>query len=176
MRINDFLKKRHTGFTLLELLVVVAIIGLFSSIVMASVSKVRKDSRNTFRNESVGEFIKAAYLYHSTYGAYPSSGDQYQYCLAEVPTTCKYFGFDTSSSNILNVAFSEYIKVDEPFPMVGNRPTRKFEGPFWDCNEDAGDCLISRITWFLEGDAPCGNGGYGGYDAYGDTTLCMFKF
>ena len=60
------------GFTLLELLVVVAIIGLLSSIVFASLNGARVKARDALRKSQVSEFKIALQLYY-TYneGKYP---------------------------------------------------------------------------------------------------------
>ncbi len=59
------------GFTLIELLVVISIIGLLSSIVVASVNSARVKARNTARNAEAYQ-LRAAFLaeYAST-GALP---------------------------------------------------------------------------------------------------------
>ena len=63
--------KNNKGFTLIELLVVISIIGLLSSIVLASVKDARdKSSVTKFRSE-MNQTINALELYRSTNGKYP---------------------------------------------------------------------------------------------------------
>ncbi|MBI4114870.1 MAG: prepilin-type N-terminal cleavage/methylation domain-containing protein [Candidatus Niyogibacteria bacterium] len=65
--------KNSRGFTLLELLVVVAIIGLLASLVSAFVSSARERSRDARRLSDVDAFKKALEFYVTSNGRYPSS-------------------------------------------------------------------------------------------------------
>lgn len=66
-----FTKSR--GFTLIELLVVISIIGLLSSIVLASLNTARAKARDTKRIANVREMQKAIELYYDKNGYYPGS-------------------------------------------------------------------------------------------------------
>lgn len=180
MRIDNFLKKkRHTGFTLLELLVVIAIIGLFSSIVMASLSSVRRDGRNTFRNKAIDEYAKALYLYYDTNGNYPNplagSADGYN-CLATFPVTCRVGMDNIPSNNTLNSALSPYIKMTEPFPLidVGGPLSLGYQGPLYYCVYSAGICTgESKLVWILENiDQTCANNAVATNNLFTNTTEC----
>jgi prepilin-type N-terminal cleavage/methylation domain-containing protein len=65
------LRREHYGFTLIELLVVVSIIGMLSSVVLASVNNVRIRSRDGVRLSDFRQFGQALELYYSTYNMYP---------------------------------------------------------------------------------------------------------
>ena len=171
-----FRKERSSGFTLLELLVVIAIIGLFSSIVMVSLGSVRRDSRNTYRNQSMEEYIKAANLYYATYGEYPptSTSSEPLYCLAKDTPNCYFFGGNKPTDNTLNNAFSEYIKVSGPFPLIDNASFASIpiEGPFYQCSFVNGLCMGVFFLWYLDGDKNCGNGAQGVYSEFFNVTTC----
>lgn len=63
--------KNKKGFTLIELMVVIAIIGLLSSIVLASLKGARDKAANQkFKSETM-ELIKALELYKANNGQYP---------------------------------------------------------------------------------------------------------
>ena len=53
----------HRGFTLTEVLVVIAIIGILSTIVTVSLSAVRAKQRNTQRTTDVSVILNAVYQY-----------------------------------------------------------------------------------------------------------------
>lgn len=59
------------GFTLIELLVVISIIGLLSSVVLASVTKVRDRGNAVSRLESANQVYLALQMYLNDHGYYP---------------------------------------------------------------------------------------------------------
>jgi type II secretion system protein G len=67
-----FYKNNKKGFTILELLVVVAIIGLLSAIVLASLNSSRSKGRDAKRIEDMRQFVNALELYYNAKGVYPS--------------------------------------------------------------------------------------------------------
>lgn len=62
------------GFTLIELLVVISIIGLLSSIVMASLNAARAQARDARRQADIRQVYSALELYFLDYNEYPSTG------------------------------------------------------------------------------------------------------
>lgn len=79
------------GFTLVEILVVVAIIGLLSSIVLSSLESARVRARDATRKSQVDEFKKALQLYYLyNDGKYP--------CSTNCPTGGGVMPFTNSSS------------------------------------------------------------------------------
>ncbi|MFA6407957.1 MAG: type II secretion system protein [Candidatus Paceibacterota bacterium] len=62
---------KQRGFTLIELLVVISIIGLLSSIVLASLNTAREKARDAKRQEDLHSIQVALELYYITHGAYP---------------------------------------------------------------------------------------------------------
>lgn len=62
------------GFTLVELLVVVAIIGLLAGIATVSVNSVRSKARDARRVADIKQIQNALELYYSGSGTYPNPG------------------------------------------------------------------------------------------------------
>jgi prepilin-type N-terminal cleavage/methylation domain-containing protein len=76
------------GFTLVEILFVISIIGLMASIIFTSVSSARIKARDARRIGDINNFAKAFELCYSEKGDYPNEGfwdyegGQFNYCFS----------------------------------------------------------------------------------------------
>jgi prepilin-type N-terminal cleavage/methylation domain-containing protein len=61
------------GFTLIELLVVISIIGMLSSVTLASLNDARAKTRDTAKIRSIKEIQTALQIYFNEKGTYPNS-------------------------------------------------------------------------------------------------------
>jgi prepilin-type N-terminal cleavage/methylation domain-containing protein len=66
--------KNSTGFTLIELMVVISIIGLLSAVVYANFNDARAQSRDKVRMTSLKEVQLALEFYKAQNGGYPPAG------------------------------------------------------------------------------------------------------
>jgi len=66
-----YLKNKTKGFTILELLVVMAIIVIVLSIIMVSITGIRTKSRDATRMSHMNEVVTALNLYYSNQGRFP---------------------------------------------------------------------------------------------------------
>ena len=66
-----FLRRKSAGFTLLEVMVVITIIGLMSSVVIVSLSGARAKARDAARISNVLEIRNALAIYRERFGRYP---------------------------------------------------------------------------------------------------------
>jgi type II secretion system protein G len=62
------------GFTLIEILVVVAIIGILSSVVLASLYTARIKANDVRRKSDLHQIVTALELYNTKNGSYPTTG------------------------------------------------------------------------------------------------------
>jgi prepilin-type N-terminal cleavage/methylation domain-containing protein len=62
------------GFTLLEIIVVLAVIAIFSTIALGAFSESRQLARDKFRQTSLQELQLAITMYHAENDAYPAAG------------------------------------------------------------------------------------------------------
>lgn len=65
---------RRKAFTLVELLIAIAIIGLLGTISLAAFKSYGVKTRNTARKTNLTEVSKALELYYSANGSYPDTG------------------------------------------------------------------------------------------------------
>jgi type II secretion system protein G len=65
-------KKNKNGFTLIEVMVAVAIIGILSSVVISSVTESKKRSRDAKRISDINQMKVALELYFDRCGEYPT--------------------------------------------------------------------------------------------------------
>lgn len=66
--------KKQKGFTLVEMLVAIAIVGLLSAVIMVSMSKNKAKARDANRKAAAAELRKAFELYFLDNSKYPSNG------------------------------------------------------------------------------------------------------
>ena len=62
------------GFTLVELIIVISIVAVLSTIGISSYTNIQQNSRNVKRKSDLKEIKTALEQYYSTNGSYPSSG------------------------------------------------------------------------------------------------------
>jgi len=141
------------AFTLIELLIVIAIIGILSSVVVVSMGNTRAKARDARRMSDMRQILLALELYYDSYGKYP--GPTSSYGESESPS-CG--GWDTSTV--------DNDKDGKPFiePLIdtglmGNVPTDPIGGGtcsgytyrYYRYSAGSGGCDSSRGAFFVLG-------------------------
>jgi prepilin-type N-terminal cleavage/methylation domain-containing protein len=155
----------RSGFTLIEVLVVISIIGVLSAVVLSSFNIARLKAKNIQVLSQIDQYRKALALIYSDKGSYPYLGNtNTQYCLGKAPTDQTHC-FNTYGSTmpveneVLVTELSRYIP-DAPNP---NREGVKYgsteiKGSTYRCvTEVNGHCVTAIITWLLHGTFQCDN-------------------
>jgi len=96
--------QRVLGFTIVELLIVIVVIGILAAVTIVAYNGVQIRAQNTKTTQAAAEWTKILSAYAAAYGQYPlSSGAP---CLSEAGTTCarttgstNCFGMGTTSAN-----------------------------------------------------------------------------
>lgn len=74
-------QRNKKAFTLIELLIVIAIIGILSSVVLVKLTVAREKARDAARLKSIKSIQSALEVYYANYGRYPRSAN----CGASIP-------------------------------------------------------------------------------------------
>ena len=159
--------KRHHGFTVVELLIVVAVIGILAAIVVVAYNAVVYQANNTALLSAVDRYEKAASLYMTKHGSYPSSSGGAPYaCLGEdypedgtfAADTCFINGGDASSAEKKADINEQFLSVMDQFPETSHFASV------------AGGDIVARgllysslgttasIVYYVPGEAECGRG------------------
>lgn len=79
MKTESVLRKKRSAFTLVEMLVVIAILGTLMSLLLPAVSRIQETGRVTSCQNNLSQMAKGAAAHQAKYGFYPSSGWGYMW-------------------------------------------------------------------------------------------------
>lgn len=65
------MKQSKSGFTIVEIFIVVVVIGILASVVLISYNQVQARTRDSKRKTDIANIVKALELYYSDNGSYP---------------------------------------------------------------------------------------------------------
>jgi len=173
--INKFKKgpalSRAEGFTIIELIVVIAIIAVLAGIVLVNVQGYVKKAQNAKVLADLESYVKALELAYAQNGSYPSSGNA-EVCLGQYQSGACWNG-TVAVLNSLNSALSPFL----PGPPGNENKVCNSFGNCFNGYKYLNDSLYSkiiRITYLLAGtDQSCGVGS--GSDWYGATYCTYMK-
>ncbi len=114
------------GFTLLELLIVISIIGVLSTVVIVSLDKSRKNARNKAVIEQMFEYQKSLELSYASSGNYPGtdSSRKQRYCIGEGLTSGEQCmgtlttGYSASTSLPIETVFLSHMSILPRFNQI----------------------------------------------------------
>lgn len=140
----------NSGFTLVELLVVISIIGLLSSVVLAAVNSARIKAQDAQIASTIHQYILAVQLAYDADNAFTlpstSSGSA---CLGLYPlNTCGFFDMNQKDDQ-LNSKLLPYISLP-PLPTIYSPsiPALYFKGAIYTCSiQYAGKCVQVDLMW-----------------------------
>lgn len=89
------------GFTLIELMMVLAIIGILAAIIIGALNSSREKAQEKKMLQEIGELRKALELYYDKHGQYPSTGGAYTCTAGTGSNAC------TPGTGVLQVLVTE---------------------------------------------------------------------
>jgi prepilin-type N-terminal cleavage/methylation domain-containing protein len=119
---------KNKGFTLIEIMVVVTIIGILAAILFVNFDDARKQARDKVRMTSLKEMQLSLELYKSQYGRYPDAGCSAASFSGPGPVTGG--GFTSCNTNYVDAYtgggnfvpdFITFLPIDPKFELEANR-------------------------------------------------------
>jgi prepilin-type N-terminal cleavage/methylation domain-containing protein len=175
-------KKKSRGFTLIELLVVISIIGLLSSIVLASVAQARKKALVTVTAQELRQYLNAISQYMIDNNGYPLTTNGTANCLGHYKpdNSCNPDGSGVKyESATLNAQLLPYIALPQITPAAIPISGNSAFGASYNCYANAGICTAPpSIIWITNGTNCIIQGGSTPVTGYTDgvNSVCQYTF
>lgn len=164
--------QRQKGFTIVELLIVIVVIGVLAALVMNSFASAQKKARNAQTATAVKAYKAALYRYGAEKGAYPAGNTSG--CLGEgYPYGC----WPAAANTTFNDDIRPYMNNANPLPAANTRPIE-----YYGTRSGAALHVSSTrtydgvpnpwaIVYFIEGTDPCPVGPVAGYTTDWQTNI-----
>ncbi|RYD84253.1 MAG: prepilin-type N-terminal cleavage/methylation domain-containing protein [Sphingobacteriales bacterium] len=180
---------RNTGFTVVELLVVIVIIGILAAITTVAFNGIQNRAKNARIGSAIDSYAKALAYYKSTNGTYPSTvrveggstildtvclGDKYPARDGFSAGTCYLYASSSSPSNRVSVSLNDAIgKVLSSQPDVSDvlLPDGSSRGLFY--SSLTADSTQANIFYRISGDQVCARGTKVTGNDGGPYTACI---
>lgn len=177
-------KRKQKGFTIVELLIVIVVIGILATITIVVYNGIQTRAENTKTVQAVSQYVRGILSYSALNGVYPI--DSFP-CLGPYPGTtcgkvsgpsnCLNSGF-ASSSSTFDTAMRQVFSGTPPLPSKQTMAcsTSQMSGAYYDA---ASPGKVAIIVYFIRGDQPCD--GISGLQSLSktqqdDTTRCQATF
>ena len=157
------MKKSVSGFTLVELIIVICVIALLAAIVTVSYSPTKARARDTTRRSDIANIVKGLELYYDDNGSYPAPGG-----------TNWYYSTDSTWSSLVTALTGKISSVPSSDPTNSGSPTTagKFGYAYYSsgsyCGRAAGQWYLLVYRFEVGSQTKFSDGTCGGTE-YGDT-------
>ncbi|MDO8481699.1 MAG: type II secretion system protein [bacterium] len=148
-------KKIGDGLTLMELMIVIAVIGILSSYVLASVNGARIKAKNNARNNLVDNYRTAFEILRDETINFPPPTNSTSVCLGVHPNGLCGYTSNTAQDEVINALLNPYLPGPprlEPMTYLSGQ-SFVFSGPIYECDGFNGCFTPLRVhlIWQLEG-------------------------
>lgn len=150
----------RAGFTIVEILVVVIVIGILVGVVVVSYNGAQIKAENAKTSQAVSQYVKAVTSYAVRNGAYPISTTSG--CLGTVAAcarvsgaaTCFSVGAIVADTALATTIATEINPAPEPSAQTMTCSTNQYKGAYYAKNDTTSGKTAS-ITYFLRGNQTC---------------------
>jgi prepilin-type N-terminal cleavage/methylation domain-containing protein len=183
--------KNQTGFTIVELLIVIVVIGILAAITVVAFGSTQSKARNAQTLSSAAAWAKAMHLYKTDNGGYPTINS----CLGTIGTygsttdatknNGRCYGSSTDGTWMVNQSFLNQInpymqKYSEPadYDITQGSGTNRYRGIMYYRNNGSGT-MLEEFRVMLEAVSSCP--GISGLDAsytagaYTGGRMCFYR-
>ncbi len=172
------LKNISRGFTLLEILIVIAIVGILSGILMVGFKDARMKARNAKRIADIRNYISIFSSWTASSYEFPDPGSTSWICLGDYKDNrCWRDGTSISENSAFNNLLADWSPLPTDETLIcgyNNNENNCYEGYIYRCTVRTGGlCTSIDVRWFLEGkNQTCGPGQVIGN--YNTATYCRY--
>lgn len=101
---NNIMKHKHLGFTVVELLVIIVVIGILAAITIVSYSYLSKNAEAAAAGQEMSQMIKVVESYQAKYGKLPGGSTSLGLCMSSDTTACNgnYIGSPVMTTAVFN--------------------------------------------------------------------------
>lgn len=105
--------KKQTGFTIVELLIVIVVIGILAAITIVAFNGVQQKARTVTTVTAVNDYRKALINYAVENGSYPTLANGSNACLGEKVTQCYAGNVDTAFESTMKTRMGSLPEPDD---------------------------------------------------------------
>lgn len=167
-------RRSTSAFTLVEILTVIAIIGLLAASVIGYLQQSREQAENKQVTEEVDQYQNALEVYRNQNEVYPSLGGSEAVCLGNEISSC---GPDNaySDSSVFNDQIRDTISgLPSHDAEVVDEDGTTWRGSWYHCRtQEGGRCLSYEIHWVLENASLSDCGAAARRETRGDGVHCV---
>lgn len=178
------MRKNTSGFSIVELLIVIVIIGILASITLVTYDGVTDRARDAQTISAVNQWAKGLQMYKAKNGTFPNVrsclGDNYKYGIDQQAGSgyqCRQFtpSDGINSNDTFNALLAPYMS-NRPSPSMQTAiksSTDWYRGAYFNPTGGSGHSVSIDYTISPHSDCPPSNGGY--KTVYTETTSNKFK-
>lgn len=116
---QQWASKKHTGFTIVELLIVIVVIAILAAITIVAYTGIQERANNTAIVDGVGKIKRAIEAYAAANNTYPYTADNTYICVT-TDSTCRNNSAPFAGNAVFDSEIAEIATVPRSVPLVSD--------------------------------------------------------